>query len=139
MVKTKHNKRKQLKKQTKKQIKKLKKRLHRKIWKVFSEWVRRSADGVCYCCGKKQDWRKCHAGHYIHNKFDYSPINVKCLCSRCNTFLHGNLGVFAENLIREYGLEQVESLRERAKESYDLDITQLERLLEFWQNKLKEL
>ena len=51
------------------------------------------------------------AGHFIHNKLDFDPRNLKIQCGRCNRYLRGNLGVYAIKLIQEYGLEWVNQLQ----------------------------
>lgn len=55
------------------------------------------------------------AGHYIHNKLDYDHRNLKPQCSRCNRFLHGNLGIYGERLTRENSVSWVELLRRDAQ------------------------
>lgn len=46
--------------------------------KIFSEYIRKRDKGVCYTCGKVQDWKKCDNGHYIRRgimQFRYDEIN----------------------------------------------------------------
>ena len=53
------------------------------------------------------------AGHYIHKDcLDYDDVNIHCQCARCNKWLSGNLGVYAERLIAEYGEAVIAELRE---------------------------
>lgn len=40
-------------------------RLKRKLWAVFSEYVRKRDKCVCYTCGKQAEGYSCHAGHFI--------------------------------------------------------------------------
>jgi len=127
------------KKMTKKRIEKIKRCLYKKVDKAMSEWVRRNAKGVCFTCGKKQDWKKCNAGHYIHGKLDFCPINRQNQCVRCNKWLSGNLGLFAENIIRKFGVNALSDLRERSKLEYNPEIWELEDLLEYWTEMLGKL
>jgi hypothetical protein len=83
------------------------KRLFKKAWKSFSEairWVNHD-DGsfklICYTCGKMLEPKETHAGHFIHNKLDFDERNIHPQCPKCNTFLHGNLGAYAEHLIED--------------------------------------
>lgn len=94
-------------------ISKLKKRL----WKEFSEHVRRKAGGVCYTCGYKDHWRKMHCAHFIkasvaNTDVYFSEINNKSCCEDCNNFKGGNLDVFEEKLKKEYGPEIINKLHE---------------------------
>ena len=116
------------------------KSLHRQAWKLFSEYVRRSERGVCFCCGVKKRWQETHAAHYIHrNSLDYDPINIHACCPRCNRFLHGNLGVYAERLIAEYGEEAIQNLRCRGNEVKKFTIIELKELIKKYTILLKEL
>jgi len=54
------------------------------------------------------------AGHFIHGKLDFDERNIRVQCVKCNMYLSGNLGAYAERLIRENGLEWIEQLRNDA-------------------------
>ncbi len=95
-----------------------------KAWIARSEYVRRKEDGICFTCGQRywneelgeNDWKRMEAGHYIHNKLDFDDVNIHCQCTKCNRFLHGNLGIYAERLIFRYGVVELHSLRIRASQ-----------------------
>ena len=112
------------------------KSLRRLAWKLESEYVRRSgADrkgyNFCFTCGKKDHWKNLDCGHYIHrNNLNYDLVNLKPQCTRCNRFLHGNLGVYAERLIAEYGEEAIRNLRCRGNENKKFTIFELKELIE---------
>lgn len=96
-------------------------KLKKKAWKLISIYVRKGASDwkgytACYTCYIQKPWQELDCGHFIHNKLDYDLRNLKAQCRRCNHFLRGNLGVYAENLVRTYGLEWLEELR---KYSYE--------------------
>ena len=93
-------------------------KLYKKLWDLQSKVIRQEADGVCYICGDKRDWKLQQAGHYCHcskmNPLSYDLRNIKCSCVRCNKWLSGNLGQYATKLIKEYGegiTEELESLK----------------------------
>ena len=65
----------------------------------------------CYTCNVRKHWKEMDLAHYIHNRLDFEPNNLRVCCVRCNRFLHGNLGIYGEKLIREVGLEAVEKMR----------------------------
>ena len=88
--------------------------LKSKAWKLFSLYIRQRDDGVCYTCGIKQDFRSTHAGHFIHGKkyplSYFDERNVNCQCPRCNRFLSGNLTVYAQRLVKQYGPQILDEL-----------------------------
>jgi len=116
------------------------KALRKKAWSLQSEYIRRLAQGKCFTCGDTKDWKKQQAGHYIHKDcLDYDPININCQCVRCNKWLHGNSGAYAERLIAEYGEQAVAELRVRAEKIKKFTISELETLIDYYTVKLEEL
>jgi hypothetical protein len=127
-----------------KKIKKIKHKsttaLRKKAWKLHSELVRRSEKGICFTCGARKHWKEQNAGHYIHEDcLDFDPINIHCQCVRCNMHLSGNLGVYAERLIAEYGEATIAELRVRAEKIHKFTIIELEQIISDLQTKLKVL
>jgi hypothetical protein len=107
-------------------------RLKSKAWKAFSVWVRRpEADGLvtCYTCGTRKLPAQMDAGHFIHGKLDFEPFQIRPQCTHCNRFLHGNLGIYAENLVRERGLYALDQLRLAANVHYGYSIEELEAII----------
>lgn len=101
-------------------------KLRKKLWKMMSEFVRRRDRGVCFTCGDKRNWKEQQAGHYIHKDcLDFNFKNINCQCVRCNKWLSGNLGVYAENLMKKYFPEDIEKLREISKQIKKWTITEL--------------
>lgn len=99
----------------------------KKVWKLMSEYVRRSENGVCFTCGIKKDWREMDAGHFIHKDcLDYDFVNIHCQCSRCNRFMHGNLGEYAIRLINKYGKKRIEKLRMKGNQIKKFTIKELD-------------
>jgi hypothetical protein len=81
-----------------------------------------------------------NAGHYIHKDcLDFDPVNIHCQCVRCNKYLSGNLGVYAERLIMEYGEEAIAELRIRSQEIKKFTLAELEEIIFSYQEKLKDL
>lgn len=94
--------------------------LHKKLWKVFSEFIRlRDADtnGYCRCisCGRIAFWKRGDAGHYISKGVSlflkYDEDNVHFQCGRCNQN-EGNSIAYRKNLILKIGQERVDTLEE---------------------------
>lgn len=118
----KKKKRKKQKKQKKLSYIKLKK----KAWRAWSRYRRKKfADSSgyteCITCGKTLPWQLMDAGHFVHNKLDFKEENINPQCTRCNRFLHGNLGVYAVWLDNWYGkgtAERLIKMGQRVVEKY---------------------
>ena len=106
----------------------------------MSEYIRRVEDGVCFTCGDKRHWKLQNAGHYIHKDcLDYDDINIHCQCVRCNKWLRGNLGVYAEKLIDKHGKEAIDRLRQKSYKTKKFTIMELEDIQIELELKLQEL
>lgn len=98
-------------------------RLKKKLWKLFSEYIRRrdaDEDGnvKCFTCFRFSHWTQLQAGHYIPQSIALSLVfnekNVHAQCPGCNLFKNGNMSVYAVELRKRYGeniLEELQSLR----------------------------
>jgi ribosome-binding protein aMBF1 (putative translation factor) len=122
----------------------LRKTLHKKAWKLMSEIVRRTGanlDGYneCYTCGAVKHWKELQAGHFKHDKLDFDPRNLKPQDSQCNKYYSGKLDVYAENLIRDYGLEWFNQLVKDAWSHKGYSVEDLTAIIEDLKIKLEEL
>lgn len=116
------------------------KSLRKKAWKLVSEYVRRSEKGICFTCGVQKNYKEMQCGHYIHKDcLDYTLINLHCQCPRCNKFLSGNLGVYAERLIAEYGEDAIHNLRVQSQEIKKFTIDELEQIINKFKTLLSEM
>ena len=83
--------------------------LRKKVWPVFSKWIRARDNYRCYTCGKQMEKGDpgCHAGHYVPqskgNRLRFDERNVHAQCVSCNSFKRGNLSEYALRLERDYG------------------------------------
>ena len=119
--------------------------LRKKLWPVFSKWIKLRDNYTCYTCGKvmQKGDPSCHAGHYVPqskgNRLRFDERNVHCQCLSCNSFKRGNLSEYALNLERDYGPgilqefdqiknEQKKFTREELTDMYDDYIKRLEAL-----------
>lgn len=114
-------------------------RLHHKLWPLFSSYVRQKAKGKCFCCGSIHHWKECDASHFIHRRLDYSDRNIQCCCRKCNRFLHGNLGRYAEELIRTYGGNVLMELRQESAKIKKWEPWELEAIIKETEEKLEKL
>src|SRR3990167_7266279 len=76
--------------------------LKKKLWKVFSKYIRERDSYTCFICGRKGKDGAIHAGHFIPKSIGgitlyFHEDNVHACCYHCNINLGGNL--------YEYGLK----------------------------------
>jgi len=113
--------------------------------KVFSIYIRLKASkgGVyakCYTCGARKKVSELQAGHFIsrgNNAVRYDEMNARPQCVACNIFKHGNIAIFAANLLEEYGEEKFKELMERGKQTHQFTISELKNIIEYYKEKLK--
>lgn len=86
------------------------------LWKLFSQYIRqrnaKNEIATCFTCGKRAHWKEMDAGHFRHRALTtfFDETNVQVQCTKCNRFLHGNLGVFAIRLDEVYGQRTAKNL-----------------------------
>ena len=106
-------------KQVNKEVKILKEKIKttsdylKEVQKVFNQWIRLRDKGLnCISCNKPP--KKENAGHYrsvgSSPNLRFEPLNVHLQCEYCNTYQHGNLIPYRQNLIKKIGVELVEWL-----------------------------
>ena len=91
--------------------------------KHFNSYVRSrdSFDGYfrCISCNEIKPTSKMHAGHFYsvgnYQSVRFDLDNCHGQCHKCNTFLHGNLIPYRENLIKKIGSERFEQLEQLAR------------------------
>jgi len=96
---------------------------HKRLWKKFSEYIRRrdaDKNGYCICisCGRMSHWKNMDAGHFIGKGsslfLKYDIRNVNSQCGMCN-LNEGDYAGYREGMIRKYGLAVVEELEATRK------------------------
>jgi len=117
--------------------------LKKKVWTVFSKWIRRRDNYRCYTCDKQmaEGDSGCHAGHYVPqskgNRLRFDERNVHAQCLSCNSFKRGNLSAYALKLEAQYGsgiLQEFDSIKnERKKFTKD----ELQDMLADYKNRIK--
>ena len=121
---------------------KLKEYYFKKAWKLFSLYTRQKdkdwRENVrCITCNWLGNWKECDAGHYIHGKGKqtyFNPKNVHAQCSRCNKWKSGELGVYAHEIIKRYGLKEYEKLEAQRYKDYYWTIEELKEIIEKYEN-----
>jgi len=95
--------------------------LEARLWRWFSEYVRRSGANdfgmvYCYTCNRYLYWNESQAGHFVprgRKAVKFNEQNVKPQCPRCNHPLwgKGESGKFAIRLDKDYGRGTAERLQ----------------------------
>ena len=120
-----------------------------RAWAAFSKYVRlRDCYGspttaCCFTCTKQADWREMHAGHFVHagrrNPVSYDERNINAQCPACNTFLHGNLAMYAVRLIAKHGAGVDNELRAMKAQSKALSRTALHEIATKYEKLVQEM
>lgn len=108
---------------------------------VFNKWVRARDKGLnCISCNKPA--KKENAGHYrsvgSSPTLRFEPLNVHLQCEYCNTYQHGNLIPYRQNLIKKIGIDLVEWL-ETEHEPKHYSKPELIIMKEEYKEKIKQL
>jgi len=121
-----------------------------RVWKIFSEYIRRrdaDQNGIASCisCGIKKPWVEFHAGHYVAKSLSlalrYHEQNVHAQCVACNLWRHGNLTSYALALKRKYGdniLEELDDIR-RENEGMRISTSDYEEMIEKYKGELEKM
>jgi hypothetical protein len=110
------------------------------LW--FSRYIRLRDKGVCITCGKKDDIKNMDCGHYISRLYKstrWDEQNTACQCPADNRFHEGMKDVFALKLIEKYGADHLQNLNDRKNLTTKLTPEYLERIIEIYKEKAKEL
>lgn len=95
----------------------------KRAWAAMSKWIRTndSDNGYCTCvtCGWTGEISSMQAGHFIPkaqgNAIYFEESNVHVQCYRCNINLSSNGPEYYTFMLRTYGQEEIDRLRELAK------------------------
>lgn len=107
---------------------------------VFNKYIRlRDKGNVCISCNKKA--LKENAGHFYsagtHFNVRFDENNVHLQCEYCNTFLHGNLLNYRENLVKKIGYEAFEKLTIDSQITRKFTIEELKEIIATYKKKTK--
>jgi len=127
------------------------KSLKKKLWVIFSLYIRTrdcfattgtSAFAFCITCPKRYHLKALQAGHFIpgrHNANLFSEKGTHAQCYNCNINLRGNTLEYRRKIIELYGKGADIELENKAKEIKQFTIPELNQMIEYYKNKLKEL
>lgn len=116
-------------------------KLKAKLWKVFSEWVRKRDGGVCFICERKCEGSGYHAAHFIPKSVGgivlyFHPDNVHGCCYHCNINLGGNLYEYSLKLGPEK-VAELYALKNGPPQKWDTARYEFE--INFYQTLLSEM
>ena len=126
----------------KKSVAKLKKEAD----KWFSRYIRqRDTDhtgyGECITCGRSYHWKEAQAGHFVSrktNKLRYDERNVNLQCVGCNMFKSGEQYIYGKEIDQKYGDGIAEELMSQRNDTHKFTITELEEIIKYSKDNLKE-
>lgn len=92
--------------------------LKKKVWGLFSLYIKNRDSWTCFTCDKTDKSRNMHGGHFISRRYNatlFDERNVHAQCAGCNMFRNGELHIYTQKLIRLYGPEWLDQLIEDSK------------------------
>lgn len=117
----------------------------KKLWKVFSEFIRRrdaDENGYCKCftCGVIRFWKQMDCGHGLgrqHLGTKYNEKNNHAQCKRCNGFEGGMREVYKENMNLKYGPGTWELMELASKKPSKISQFEIDNAERYYKDKLK--
>jgi len=114
----------------------------RELQVIFNKYIRLRDKGLdCISCNKPA--KKENAGHYYsaggNPELRFNEDNVHLQCEYCNTFLHGNLLNYQENLVKRIGLCRFAKLKRLRGTAMKYSIPELIELKVIYKDKIKQL
>jgi 5-methylcytosine-specific restriction endonuclease McrA len=114
--------------------------LKKKLWTVFSQYIRQRDGYICFTCGRKGEGSGIHAGHFISKAAGglalyFNEDNVHAQCYNCNINLSGRQWDYGKKL----GEEKVAELYKLKNENWKWSITDYEKKVEEYNRKLLDL
>jgi len=122
-------------------------KLIKKLDRVFSEYIRRSAltpQGYirCFTCGAFITFHQADCGHYVGRECmstRFEEKNCAPQCHSCNRYAEGRKDIFAINLQKKYGQGILEELNRKKNEIKQWTAEELEEKIIYYQQKIKTL
>jgi hypothetical protein len=110
-----------------------------KLDKVFSIYIRTryavNEIAKCYTCGKKEHWKKQHAGHFAsrkHYSTRWNEYNVQVQCPSCNIWQQGMQFEFGKQLCLQYGDNFADELMNESKKIRKFDDIEIKDMIEYY-------
>lgn len=124
-------------------------KLKKKADNVWSKYIRyrdgeKRMDGwysECITCGVEKPIAQMQCGHFVSrscNLLRFNEQNTNAQCVKCNMFHSGEQYEYARQLDYKYGDGTAESLHNQRHINHKLTITELEQIIEYAQERIKE-
>ena len=125
--------------------------MKRKVWKLFSEYIRLRDClqttglpdyGKCITCGKTVPRTLLQAGHFIpgrHNANLFSERGTHAQCYNCNINLKGNTLEYRRQVVNLYGEGADLELEQEARQIKKFTVPGLEELLLYYKSEIEKL
>lgn len=112
--------------------------LKRKLWPIFSMYIRKRDKGICFTCGVYAEGSGYHAGHFIPRGVGglalfFNESNVNGQCAKCNLYLQGNQYIYGQKL-GETKVKELYALKNKITKDFPF-----EKLIEEYKQKIKDL
>ena len=115
--------------------------LIKKLDAVFSIYIRRryavNEVAECFTCGKKEHWKKQHAGHFSsrrHYATRWNEYNVQVQCPSCNIWNQGMQFEFGKRLCLQYGDNFADELMNESKKIRKFDDIEIQDMITYYSN-----
>lgn len=113
--------------------------LKKKLWKIFSQFIRLRDGGICFTCGAGSlVGSNYHAGHFIPKAVGglvlyFHEDNVHGQCARCNLFMGGEQYVYGSKL-GEKKVKELYALKGQIIKDYPF-----QEKIDYYNGKLQEI
>lgn len=120
-------------------------KLKKKLWVVFSKYIRLRDKYTCVTCGHKGEGSGIHAGHYITKAVGglslyFHEKNVHAQCYRCNIHLSGNWTAYRQYILRTYGEKVEKELMDLKDKGYrTISVEEYMSLIDEYNEKIKAI
>lgn len=118
------------------------KQMKKKLDEVFSLYIRKRDNGICFTCKVQRPIKQMQNGHYIsrtHTSVRFDEQNCHCQCVGCNVFLKGNIPKYSLELVRKYGPGVLEELERRRAQVRKINVGEYLELIKTYEAKIYEL
>jgi 5-methylcytosine-specific restriction endonuclease McrA len=121
-------------------------KLKKKADAAFSLYIRHrdSKDGLTQCitCPARRPVKEMQAGHFVRrsvNLLRYNEENVNAQCPSCNVWKYGEQYLYALALDEKYGPGTAERLMSQRFKMHKLTIPELEEIIRYSKEQIKEV
>jgi hypothetical protein len=120
----------------------------KKCWSAFSNYIRTKEcyettgspwSGICVTCNREYDFNELQAGHFLASRCNsilFVEEGVHIQCKSCNLFKSGNIENYYPYMLKRYGQEEIDRLKELKGTTKKFTIEYLDDLTAEYKSKL---